>query len=344
MNYRKQMKSSSKTPKKKLILKVIVTSVYLVIFILIIGFRQKGTYTIINTTTDQGLRPFAEYQDTGYVLLPALDGHDTKELKRTVVRHLPSNVTLILYGPTASEVDQLAILSDYGRFISEDRIVYFPLSKSNEGFWARDGFPMPSLDEQGQLVLTDAKYWHNFEPDALVGGLFGAKVLRHNYQFEGGNLMANHLGDCFVVNTKETKKIPDTVFGSHYGCRTLGRLLPRGGIGHIDERARFVNASTVLTDTSEYEAMFVSHNFKTVMLPRPMGLHETYVNSLIVNGTAFVPQFGRPNDEVALEVYRSLGFTVVGLDSKHLTKKARGLIHCLTMNYPRVPLAELSKL
>lgn len=290
------------------------------------------------------LRPFADYQDTGYVVLSALDGHGANELKREIARHLPDDVTLVLYGPSEADADRQAIVQDYARFIAADRIVYLALPRARDGFWTRDSLPMPSFDEAGRLVLTDARYWTGFEPDGAIGARLGATMLRHPFKFEGGNLMANHLGDCFVVHADATRHVPDAVFASHYGCRTLVRLPQRGGIGHIDERARFVKPRTILTDTLEYEALFVSKGFQTARLPRPANVRETYVNALIVNGTAMVPQFAAPEDAEALRVYRRLGFTVVGLDARVVSQKGRGAIHCLTMNYPRVPLAETGPL
>jgi agmatine/peptidylarginine deiminase len=53
-----------------------------------------------------------------------------------------------------------------------------------------------------------------------------------------------------------------------------------------------------------------------------------------------VPQFGRAEDAEALAVYRRLGFRTIGLDARSVAHKGRGAIHCLTMNYPRVPLRE----
>lgn len=303
-------------------------------------FLLLALLSLISQNTTPSLRPFADYQDTGYVVLSALDGHGADDLKRNIARHLPGDVTLVLYGPSDVEADRQAITQDYARFIPADRIVYLALPKAKDGFWTRDALPVPSFDHEGRLVLTDARYWTGFEPDALIGAHLGATMMRHQFKFEGGNLMANHLGDCFVVHADATRHVPDAVFSSHYGCRSLIRLPQRGGIGHIDERARFVKPRTILTDTLEYEALFVSKGFQTARLPRPSNSRETYVNALIVNGTAMVPQFGRPEDAEALAVYRRLGFTVVGLDARTVSRKGRGAIHCLTMNYPRVPPGE----
>lgn len=285
------------------------------------------------------LRPFADYEDTGFVFMSAFDAFGANDLKRAIASHLPPNVTLILYGHSTDAFDRSKVLDDYRRFRAPDRLLYVTFKRAKNMFWSRDAMPIPLLDASGRLALADAKYFGGFEPDAAVAALFGAGLTSHGFRFEGGNLMANHLGDCVIVESRHTRRMADGLFTGQYGCRAVTRLPKRGGIGHIDERARFVNATTIVSDTDEYIEAFSQQGFTTVRLPRPKAGSETYVNVLLVNGTAFVPQFGRPDDAVAVEVYRRLGFKVIGLAAKTLASKGRGLLHCLTMNYPRVPLA-----
>ena len=286
----------------------------------------------------QTLRPFADYEDTGYVFMSAHDGFGADALKHAIAEHLPTNVTLVLYGTFTDFKARDRALTSYSRFIPADRLVYLSVRRNKNTLWSRDAIPVPLLDA-GQLALTDAKYWAGFEPDADVAALFGARLIAHPFRFEGGNFMANHLGDCFIVESRETKKMADALFSSAYGCRHVTRLPRRGGVGHIDERARFVNATTILTDTPDYADPFAAGGFTVVRLPRPKNDRETYVNALLVNGTAFVPQFDRADDAAALAVYRQLGFRTIGLPARSLAAKGLGLLHCLTMNYPRVPLA-----
>jgi len=91
-----------------------------------------------------------------------------------------------------------------------------------------------------------------FEPDVFFGQLFGAKVSKHNYFYEGGNFAANGAGDCIVVNRKasypggvsDTASIPDEIFKSKYGCNRLIRFKafkrhrPRRRSGQIYDRIR----------------------------------------------------------------------------------------------------------
>jgi hypothetical protein len=282
------------------------------------------------------LRPFAEYESTGVLVMSAADGFGAADIKRELLRHLPLNVSVVLYGPWDAPADQASVIEAYTRNFDPKRLRYLPLPKAARGFWSRDPMPVPLVAPDGQLVLTDAKYWSGFEPDIEIARLLAARVQKHGLEFEGGNFSANHLGDCLVVRTRGTNKIKDDVFASMYGCRTVVRLPKKGGIGHIDERARFVNARTVVTDTAEYASVLEARGFNVVTIARPPGKYETYVNALFVNGTAFVPQYGRPEDAGALAVYERFGFTAVGLDSRTLSAKGMGSIHCLVMSYPPI--------
>lgn len=270
--------------------------------------------------------------------MSAVDGFGAAAVKRELLRHLPHGVAVVLYGPWDAPADQARVLEDYGRYLDAARLRYLALPKAARGFWSRDPMPVPLISPDGGLMLTDAKYWSGFEPDLEIARLLAAPIQKHARQFEGGNFAANHLGDCLVVRSRSTNRMKDDLFASMYGCRTVIRLPKKGGIGHIDERARFVNARTVLTDTPEYAPLLGARGFDVVQIARPPGKYETYVNALFVNGTAFVPQYGRPEDAGALAVYERLGFIPVGFDSRTLSAKGLGSIHCLVMTYPPVAI------
>jgi hypothetical protein len=288
----------------------------------------------LGTGDDPPVRPFAEYEPTGIVLMAAHDLDGASDLKRSIARHLPPGVILVLYGDPSKTKDRHAIVADYVEAAGSDRVYYVTLPKAGQGFWSRDALPIPTVDRDGHLVLADAKYGYGFEPDANLAALFEVRLAAHRHRFEGGNFLANHLGTCFIVDAGTARKVPDDVFRSHYGCRTLTRLRKHGGIGHVDERARFVDARTVLSETPAYDDAFAAHGLRVHHLPRPKDGRLSYVNALVVNGVAFVPQFGDANDGAAADVYRRVGYTVVPLDSATLARKWRGSIHCLSMNYP----------
>lgn len=280
------------------------------------------------------LRPFADYERTAAVVMAAVDTYDSADIRRTIARHLPADVTLVLYGYDKNPATPKKVLDDYGRVLPPGRLRYLTFPKARKMIWPRDAMPTPLLGADGTLALAGPKYHGGFKPDRDIAKLFAAPLAEHSFKLDGGNLIANHLGDCFVVHGGESKKITDEMFRAHFGCRAVGRLPRRGGIGHVDERAQFVAADTLVTDNDDYAKEFDTRGFRVVRLPRPRDWRETYVNSLLVNGVAFVPQFGQPTDAAALDVYRAQGFQPIGVMARNLARKGHGLLHCMTKTYP----------
>jgi agmatine/peptidylarginine deiminase len=295
---------------------------------------------------------FYEYDVTGYIAFSDDDYYGiAEEMKAIVAKELPANTDLIVYTQSNSKSYHKQLLNQYGQYIDANRvhILQVPSSGAND-FWSRDNLPLP-IWKNGKLALADARYYYNFEPDAFFAQIFGAEILKHNYFYEGGNFMANGRGDCLVVNRKkaypggvsDTAAIPDDVFTNIYGCKTLTRFKHLKGIGHADEVIKFVTDDTVVTDTPEYKTILEKAGFTVHMLPEADLNYETYVNSLIVNGTIYVPVFGEKGDQVALDVYKQLGFNVVSVPSRELATQGQGGIHCITMNYPPVPLQMIAE-
>lgn len=286
-------------------------------------------------------RPYADYEKTGYLIMSSDFEFNSRQAKLEMARNLPADAALVIFTSYASEKD--SIIREYSSVVPRERIKVISLPSSQRGFWARDGIPVPVLDGNGRLTVVDAVYGHGFEPDAEISRLFNAGLEKHQYYFEGGNFMANHSGDCLIVNHGMHIQIPDDIFASKYGCRNLVRLPFSAGIGHVDERARFINEKTIVTDTPAYKDILEAKGFTVHMLPRPARQYETYVNSLIMNDRVIVPVFGEPTDAKALAVYTALGLKASGGDSVSLSNNGLGSVHCITMTYPRVPMADLTK-
>ncbi len=286
-------------------------------------------------------RPFSELEEAGYFFMSTDYDFDSLEAKQTMARHLPEGVTLILY--TSPGADKQEILRDYQNIIAPERVKVVELAHSERGFWARDGLPVPTWSKQGLMELVDARYYHYFEPDQVIAGWFKSHLRHHEYYFEGGNFMTNDQGDCLMVNNDLSESIPDALFKQTYGCTRLIRLPFEKGIGHVDESVRFLGSNSVVTDSAKYEALLAAKGYNVRMLPRPQNRLETYVNSLLVNGTVFVPIYNQAKDELALDVYRSYGLNVVGIATNELSNTGMGSLHCITMTYPKVPFQALLK-
>lgn len=290
------------------------------------------------------VRPFADYEKAGYVFISDAFEFSSREAKIVIADNLPKDVTLVIFTEDNSRAHVASLKSTFGKNLPTDRLKVIELANASEGFWARDGLPVPVIDEAtSALALVDARYYYPFEPDREIGSLFGAKVSTHKFNFEGGNFMANAKGHCLMVNNQSHSKIPDSIFETLYGCRQVDRLPHVEGIGHVDEHVRFVSEDTVLTDLPEYAKTLEANGLKAIMLPRPNAEMETYVNSLLVNGVAIVPTFGEATDKVALQVYESLGIKAIGANSSSLSNDGEGSIHCITMTYPDVPFAVVLK-
>jgi hypothetical protein len=291
--------------------------------------------------------PYAEYSEAGYVIFSDDTEFNSGIAKKKMAQELPADMTLVVFTGSSSKSYQKSLFEEYAEYIDSSRLKVVYLPGGANGFWARDGVPVPvwKMNASGQYEfnVVDARYYHGFEADEEVSELFGAGLLEHDYYYEGGNYAANSKGDCIVVNNERVVKIPDSIFNKNYGCKTLVRLPHTKGIGHIDESVKFMDDDTLLVDDADYAKTLKAKGFDVVKMVRPSNDYETYVNALVVNGTAFLPVFSQKTDIQAIEMYESFGLKVVPLNSISLSNDGLGSIHCITMSYPKVPFNELLK-
>lgn len=292
-------------------------------------------------------RPFAEYEDAGYLIFSDADAFGAYKNKLAMAKNVPSNVTVVVYTASQDINYQKQLFNDFAKYIAKERLKVIYLPNANSGFWSRDGIPVPkwTMDASGKekLKLVDARYYYPFEPDKQMGEFFQADLTSLAYYHEGGNFMNNSRGDCVIVNNERAVKIPDNTFKDAYACKTLIRVPHLKGIGHIDECLKFIDDDTIITDTPEYVDTLEKAGFKVTMLPRPDNEYETYANALVVNGVAFVPVFNQAQDADALNVYQSMGLKTVPLNSTSLSNDGLGSLHCITMTYPPVEFNTLLK-
>jgi agmatine deiminase len=130
--------------------------------------------------------------------------------------------------------------------------------------------------------------------------------------------------------------------------------------GHVDDLARFVDASTIVTvleeDPNDENYLVLEENlrllrtfkdvkgqpFRVVPLPMPgrieyegQRLPASYANFYIANDIVLVPTFRAKNDRIALDLLQSL-FTdrrVIGIDSTELIW-GLGSFHCISQQEP----------
>jgi hypothetical protein len=271
----------------------------------------------VQTGNPQVLRPFSEVEEAGFLLFHADTGHKSSQIKDTLASNLPNGVKLIVYTQRANQKESLQ--RHYEALTGQGRVEVLGLSykASDRAIWARDNTPIPVLlssqDGQPKWGAVDAVYYGGDEPDRVLAGWFHIPLFKNPYEFEGGNFVADSKGNCVIVNKVPTQQIPDSVFTNTYGCKNVVRLKHVSGIGHADERVKFINERVVLTDTQSYVPQLSALGYEVRLLPTPQkGDYRTYVNSLSVNEKIFVPVFDETNDEEALATTTaSAGITIV---------------------------------
>ncbi len=300
------------------------------------------------------VKPFVEWDTTGYILMSDDDFYGiARDMKKVIAENLPEDVVLVVYTQNKSASYQKDLMQYYSQFRSKDKVLILGVpSSGTSDFWSRDNTPVP-VWKDSVFASVDAQYYYNFEPDQFLNSFLGGEMAVHDYFFEGGNFIANSKGDCLVVNrnrsypggVSDTGAIPDALFEIEYGCKTLTRFKHLKGIGHADEVVKFIRDDIVLTDTEDYVETLEKAGFKVILLPEPDRKYETYINSLIVNDTIFVPIFGESNDKKALQAYKDLGlgYKVIPVNSRQLSTRGQGSIHCITMNYPPIDIKRMTE-
>lgn len=305
---------------------------------------SHAEYSIYNNDPNKSVapklspvRPFAEYEQNGYVLFSDLESFSSSHIKHSLAKNLPAGVDLVVV--VSGEYARQTVLATYKTLIDPKRLHVLVArgGGTSNTFWSRDGLPVPVISQQNQsLELVDARYFHGYEPDQEVSQYFKSPLRKHDFYYEGGNFMANKLGDCLLIDKIFVSALPtDAIFKEYYGCKRIFRLPLVKGIGHADESVKFITDKIVVTDTKEYVDILKNAGFDVRIMPRAPGTYETYINALLINGTLFMPSFDAATDETAKKVYESLGLKVIPLNSRFLSQ-GQGSIHCITMNYPPV--------
>jgi agmatine/peptidylarginine deiminase len=166
-------------------------------------------------------------------------------------------------------------------------------------------------------------------------------------------------------------------YGSFAGCAKtfIFPRMPSEGTGHIDMWSKFLDDDTVIVGQISDETLSYANSsnrslalriqefldaraadiadlgYNVVRIPMPVpsaDLYRSYTNSLLLNGTAIVPQYvnnrGRSYADQSLiksyeaevrRVYSSLGYKVVFIPSDEMIATG-GAVHCVTMQIPAV--------
>jgi agmatine deiminase len=307
------------------------------------------------------------------------------EIARVIAEH--ETLEILCHSPEVME-EARATLDAHAVPRDRIRLHHVPTDR----VWLRDSAPTAVADAAGRRVLVNwafngwAKY-PNWEHDAGVGaavaritGLPRLEPRRpdtgERLVLEGGGIEVNGSGLMLVTeewllsgvqvrNPGLTRTDYERIFRAWLGVtRTV--WLGEGCVGddthgHVDDIARFVDASTVVLavehdpadenharsmdnlrrmESAARDAAIAPLRIVTLPFPRPVimngeRLPASYANFYIANGVVLVPTFNDPNDRVALNTLAGLmpRHRVVGIHAVDLVW-GLGTLHCLTQQEP----------
>ncbi len=257
--------------------------------------------------------------------------------------------------------------------------------------WMRDSGPICVVNPSGETAFNNflfngwAKYT-NHKKDAQVPARAAMTLKRQLFLpmhkgrrviLEGGSIDVNGRGtlltteECLQSRIQErnpgfTKQDYAEIFRNYLGVSHVVWL--KSGIagddthGHVDDLARFVNPTTVVTiiedDPRDANYAALQENLallksvtdqdgrplrvETLPMPAPVFFNKqrlpaSYANFYIANKLVLVPTFNDPNDRPALNTLAALfpDREVAGIYCRDLVL-GLGTIHCMTQQLPRI--------
>ncbi|HYR23940.1 MAG TPA: agmatine deiminase family protein [Chthoniobacterales bacterium] len=265
----------------------------------------------------------------------------------------------------------------------QECIAYYEIP-TNEP-WCRDHGPIfLTRDVDPKLAIVDWDYnaWGNkyppFDLDEVVptriAEIMKLPVFHPRMILEGGSIEVNGAGalltseSCLLNKNRNPSLSREEIeqrLRDYLGVREI--LWLGDGIegddtdGHIDDLARFVSKTKVVTvveetsDDANYKPLqenlqrlrkmkIGNRKIDIVMLPMPkkivredLRMPASYANFYIANSCVLVPTFADPADELALSILRDCfpNRRVIGIDCCELIW-GLGTFHCLTQQQPKV--------
>lgn len=284
----------------------------------------------------RGYLPFSEdLQESGYVIFSDHTEFESRKTKENILKKLPHSIIPIIImtsSDTKTEIKKWKKINPNTVFISS-------LYRIDNFFWSRDALPIP-LFNGVDLKVVESKYF--YKKNVLEVDFINMNTLYNPFYFEGGNLIAHTNGECFTISNDISDIIPDFIYKNIYNCAHITSLPKMNGIGHIDERVRFLSTTEAITDTPEYLVPLKNRGFKVSLLPSYNKTKASYLNFIKINKTILLPTYRSSKDKVITKFFKNRGFKVIPIDSYELSK-GRGSIHCITQTYPKVSLDILIK-
>lgn len=303
-----------------------------------------------------------------------------------IVRHLARvERVYLLVENAAAEARARTVLKKSGANLDAVDFLRVPTDRG----WMRDSGPICVRNEAGEVAYNRfafngwAKY-SDHKKDAVAVERANRKLRRRLWQpvhkgrrvvLEGGSIDVNGRGtlltteECLLSKVQErnpgfTREDYAELFRHYLGVKHV--LWLKCGIagddthGHVDDVARFVNPSTVVTvveaDRRDENYAPLQENLallramrdqdgetlrvETLPMPAPVyfagqRLPASYANFYIANRLVLVPTFTDPSDRIALNTLAELfpDREIVGIPCRDLVL-GLGTLHCLTQQVP----------
>lgn len=272
------------------------------------------------------------------------------------------------------------------------QIVGTDLPLATDDAWIRDYGPIFVKNAGGELACHDfhfnnwgGKYGDCGNDDVVpqhVARLLGVPVWIHDFVLEGGSIEVNGIGtvmtseSCLLGPGRNVGMMRAEIEAALHDYLGTSHViwLPAGiegddTDGHIDDLARFIDASTVAavrTPAGHPDHAVLERNWEllgeardqdgkriervALPVPEPRNWYfppedgwaggerlvpASYANFLIANDGLLVPTFAQASDEVALRLFEELfpGKQIVGVPAQYLVV-GLGSLHCLSQQQP----------
>jgi agmatine deiminase len=292
----------------------------------------------------------------------------------------------VLVNDAEAESQVVALLRDRDADLRQVRFYRIP----TVDVWIRDYGPtfVVRSAASASLALVDWEFnaWGGKYADYVADNSVGARMneflglssFRPGIVLEGGSIEVNGAGtlltteQCLLNANRNAELSRKAIEDLLKASLSVDRIIwLNSGVtgddtdGHIDNLARFVDATTIVCVLEEdpgdenygnlrenYERLVraAGEALTVVALPQPdplihagIRLPASYANFYIANETVLVPLFQCPKDRIAMGIFRDLfpKRRVVGIDAVFLVRGLGG-IHCVTQQQPMAGACELA--
>jgi agmatine/peptidylarginine deiminase len=320
----------------------------------------------------EGLRTPAEFEPAEEVLLGCSDTYHAKELYRGILQGLADQEVRVTAMVSSQAVAYELLAHFYSNNVDTGNLSFYIVALRT--IWMRDYGPLIAVDKAGKRYVVDIDYYPHRPADDVIPRKFAGKrgygYLHLEVSLEGGNFMVDGRGTGYSTtalyerNREYARSQVDDLMKVYLGCKeyVVHKYILEEGTNHIDMFCKLTGPDRAILgiDVSEESAGTRDRNnalmdeWKTILKSRgyriiraPYGRAKrrvsyyhrrwtwSYVNSLLVNGTALVPSYGEARDAEAVEAYKKAGFKkVVSIDCSEIIELG-GAIHCITQTVPK---------